>query len=103
MLLRRAVERVGFDAVEVSARGRAGSLPPDVLLLEPAMRGGVELARTARRTWPGLPIVICSIFSATPELAELEPAAYLVKPFRREELEEALRAAGATSNLLEAA
>jgi CheY-like chemotaxis protein len=93
LLLRHAVEHVGFIPVELTSRARADPSSVDVMLLEPAMRGGPELALIARRLQPGLPIIICSIYSATPELAALEPVDYLVKPFRREELEQALRQA----------
>ncbi len=103
LLLRRAVKRLGFDAVELTSRERADPSSADVLLLEPAMRGGLELARTARRTRPGFPIVICSIYSVTRELAELEPVAYLVKPFRREELEQALSCAATPAPRIQAA
>jgi DNA-binding response OmpR family regulator len=102
-LLRRAVKQVGFDPVELTAREREDPSGADVLLLEPAMRGGVELARSARQSRPALAIVMCSIYSCTPELAALEPVAYLVKPFRREELERALRVAGASASRIEAA
>ncbi|MGI8580075.1 MAG: response regulator [Solirubrobacteraceae bacterium] len=103
LLLRRAVKRLGFEAVELTSRERADPSSADVLLLEPAMRGGVELAHTARRFRSGVPIVICSIYSATPELAALEPVAYLVKPFRREELARALSRAATPSAHIEAA
>jgi CheY-like chemotaxis protein len=92
-LLRRAVKRLGFDPVELTPSERADPSGVDLLLLEPAMRGGLDLARAARRSRPDLPIVMCSIFSSTPEFAELRPAAHLVKPFRREALEHALRRA----------
>jgi DNA-binding response OmpR family regulator len=95
LLLRHAVKHVGFDPVELTARERTDPSSVDVILLEPALRGGLELARTARRMRPGLPLVICSIYSATPEMAALDPVAYLVKPFRREELEQALLLAAA--------
>lgn len=89
-LLRRAVTRLGFDPFELSAAVRANPRGFDILLLEPAVRGGLELAREARRHDPALPIVVCSIHSPTPEVAVLGPCAHLVKPFHREQLADAL-------------
>ncbi len=97
------MRQAGFDPVELTSREREDPSGADVLLLEPAMCGGVELAQAARRIRPRFPIVMCSIYSCTPELAALEPAAYLVKPFRRDELEQALRAADAPAPRFEAA
>jgi CheY-like chemotaxis protein len=95
-LLERAVRRLGHEPVVHGRRSLDGA-GADVLLLEPAFNGGLELARTLRRDQPELAIVICSIFPPSAELQDLAPAAYVLKPFQRDTLEDALQLAlGAT-------
>lgn len=93
LLLRRVVARLGFEPVELDSARRSDPAGFDVLLLEPAMVGGLKLAQRARRRDPALPIVVCSIYSPRDDVTALEPVAHLVKPFRRVELEAALYAA----------
>lgn len=92
-LLERAVRRLGHEPVVHQRRADGDTEAADVLLLEPAFNGGVELARSLRREQPRLPIVICSIFPPSEELQELAPAAHVLKPFQRETLEDALQLA----------
>ena len=66
---------------------------PDALLLEPASKPGLRLARGVRRRFPALPILCVSIDGPTRETRELAPAAHVMKPFRRSQLEAALEQA----------
>jgi CheY-like chemotaxis protein len=66
---------------------------PDVLLLEPASRPGLRLARGARRRFRDLPILCVSIDGPNRETRELDPVGHVMKPFRRSQLEEALEQA----------
>ena len=88
-LLERAVRRLGHEPVVHERRADDGA-EADVLLLEPAFNGGMELARTLRRDRPQLAIVICSIFPPSEEMQDLAPAAHVLKPFQRDTLEDAL-------------
>jgi two-component SAPR family response regulator len=66
---------------------------PDLLLLEPASRPGVRLARGFRRRFPDLPILCVSIDGPSGDTLSLKPVAHLMKPFRRSQLERALEQA----------
>jgi two-component SAPR family response regulator len=66
---------------------------PDVLLLEPASRPCLRLARGVRRRFPLLPILFVSIDGPTGESMQLSPIAHVMKPFRRSQLERALEQA----------
>jgi CheY-like chemotaxis protein len=66
---------------------------PDVLLLEPASKPGLRLARGVRRRFAHLPILCVSIDGPTRETRELGPVAHVMKPFRRSQLEAALELA----------
>ena len=66
---------------------------PDVLLLEPASRPGLRLARGVRRRFQNLPILCVSIDGPNRETRELGPAGHIMKPFRRSQLEAALEQA----------
>jgi CheY-like chemotaxis protein len=93
LLLRRVIARMGYEPVVLDPHTRADPQGFDALLLEPAIVGGIELARAARARRPDLPIVICTIGSRTPEVAELGAVAHVTKPFQRPELEKALHLA----------
>jgi len=97
-LLERAVRRLGHEPVVHQRQADERRADADVLLLEPAFNGGVELARTLREDRPRLAIVICSIFPPTEELQDLAPAAYVLKPFQRDTLEDALMVAISSSS-----
>lgn len=92
-LLERSVRRLGHDPVVHDHTRPLDEHEIDVLLLEPAFNGGIELAQTLRRAQPDLAIVICSIFPPSPELQQLSPVAHVLKPFQRDALEDALQAA----------
>ena len=66
---------------------------PDLLLLEPASRPGVRLARGVRRRFPQLPILCVSIDGPSDDSVGLGPAGHVMKPFRRTQLERALEQA----------
>ena len=66
---------------------------PDVLLLEPASRPGLRLARGVRRRFSTLPILCVSIDGPSEDTRQLEPVAHVMKPFRRSQFEEALEQA----------
>jgi two-component SAPR family response regulator len=66
---------------------------PDLLMLEPASRPGVRLARGFRRRFPHLPILCVSIDGPSGDTTSLNPTAHVMKPFRRNELEQALEQA----------
>ena len=75
-LIEPALSRLGHVIVVDEAQAGA-----DVLVLEPASEPDLEAARLLRGARPDLPIVCVSIAPAFPEALELEPDAYLVKPF----------------------
>ena len=91
-LVERVLARLGHEAVPHTRDWNADSLPDvDVLVLEPSLDNGVELARALRKTKPELP-VICTASDPPPrDVEQLEPLAYLVKPFAVADLEHALR------------
>ena len=76
---------------------------PDLVLLEPASRPGLRLARGVRRRFPQLPILCVSIDGPTPDTRELGAAGHVMKPFRRSQLEQAIeRALIPAADVLEA-
>ena len=89
-LLELVVRRLGHDAV-VYDGGDPAPLRPDAAVIEPGEGPGLALARRLRDA--GVPLLFTSIFPADHEALELEPAAYLVKPFPLYALERALAAA----------
>jgi CheY-like chemotaxis protein len=89
-LLTHVVTSLGFEPVLVDALGHEQPTETDVMLLEPALAGGVELAQNLRKTRPDLPIVCVSIYPATAEVVALAPVAYLLKPFSLSVLQTAL-------------
>jgi len=97
-LLERSIVRLGHEPVVHDRRTtEAEAAEADVLLLEPAFNGGLELAQSLRDLRPALPIVICSIFPPSPQLQRLDPVAHVLKPFQRDSLEHALTAAVAAA------
>jgi hypothetical protein len=66
---------------------------PDLLLLEPASRPGVRLARGVRRRFPRLPILCVSIDGPNDDSRALGSVGHVMKPFRRTQLEKALEQA----------
>lgn len=96
-LLERSIVRLGHEPVVHDRRAGEDAFAVDVLLLEPAFNGGLELVSALRDVRPDLPVVICSIFPPSPQLQELGPVAHVLKPFQRDALEDALAAAVAAS------
>jgi CheY-like chemotaxis protein len=86
-LLEHVVRRLGHEAVY--ADGNGGPMPDvDAAVIEPGDFSGMRLARHVREL--GRPVVFTSIFPAEREALDLEPAAYLIKPFALQELESVL-------------
>ena len=94
-LLAHIVGGLGFEPVLHRDGDDVSPEDVDVMLLEPALPGGLEVARKLRARNPGLPIVCLSIYPPTDETSALAPFAYLLKPFALLELQRTLREAGA--------
>jgi DNA-binding response OmpR family regulator len=77
----------------IGPREWVGGEEPDAVLLEPASKPGLRLARGVRRRYPALPILCVSIDGPSTESVGLEPVAHVMKPFRRNQLEAALEQA----------
>jgi hypothetical protein len=75
-LIEHALSRLGHVIVDDELDERV-----DVLVLEPASAADLAAARLLRDAQPSLPLVCVSISPPFPEVLELEPEAYLVKPF----------------------
>jgi hypothetical protein len=90
-LLELLCERLGHSPL--GPREWTEGAEPDLLLLEPASRPGMRLARGVRRRFPHLPILCVSIDGPTGETMSLSPVAHVMKPFRRSQLERALEEA----------
>lgn len=99
-LLSHVIAGLGYEPVLHSGAREA---PPDVdvLLLEPGYPSGLDIARELRRRSPQLPIVCLSIYPPTPEVAALDPVAYIVKPFALTTLQRALEDAVARAEVSE--
>ncbi|MBV9015966.1 MAG: response regulator, partial [Alphaproteobacteria bacterium] len=83
----------GRDALALLA-GNAGSL--DLLLADYAMPGmsGADLARAVRAQWPELPVVVITGYADTERFdGQLDDAVLLRKPFRIQNLREAIEQA----------
>ena len=75
-LIAHALSRLGHTILPESAEDDA-----HVLVVEPASRVDLDSAKDLREADPQLPIVCVSILPAFDEALDLDPAAYLVKPF----------------------
>lgn len=91
------VMRLGHEAVcydnfrdESLEDADAVLLDLDVLLVEPGSPSALAIAQQLRERLPALPIICASIYPRSPEVAALDPVAYLLKPFALAELEGAL-------------
>jgi len=96
-LLERAVVRLGHEVLPLSRDGRAEPPDADVLVLEPEVTGGLELAHALRARRPDAAIVVCGIRPPSREVLALAPAALLEKPFTRDALDRAIALAARTS------
>ena len=91
VLLEAVVRRAGHEPV---GRGELTSdETPELMILEPASAEGLDIATRLRCRLEGLPIICTSIRPPSAATATLQPAAYLLKPFRLAELEAAMHAA----------
>jgi DNA-binding response OmpR family regulator len=88
-LLELVVRRLGHEPVVHTG----GAQPPavDAAVIEPGEGHGLALARSLKEI--GVPFLFTSIFPADREMLELQPSAYLVKPFPLYALEAALAVA----------
>jgi DNA-binding response OmpR family regulator len=87
-LLELVVERAGHEPLDQHELAGADDLA--LLILEPASSEGLAIAHRLRRRLENLPIICTSVCAPDAVTESLRPAAYLVKPFRLSELDEAL-------------
>jgi DNA-binding response OmpR family regulator len=87
-LLEVVVRRLGHEPVSCDVPEPTGV---DAAVIEPGEEHGFRLARRLREH--GVPVLFTSIYPAEESTLELDPTAYLVKPFPLYALERALRAA----------
>jgi len=90
-LLELLILRLGHRPI--GQRELSEGVEPDLMLLEPVSRSGVRLARTLRDRLPQLPILCVSIDGPGSETRDLGVSGYVMKPFRRWQLERALETA----------
>ena len=90
-LLELVVQRVGHHPVGPGELVDGDDL--GLMILEPASADGLGLATRLRSRLVDLPIICTSIRPPSAATETLQPAAYLVKPFRLAELEAAMSAA----------
>jgi diguanylate cyclase (GGDEF)-like protein/PAS domain S-box-containing protein len=101
--LKGGLESLGYDVVGISARGadaveRAGSLRPDLILMDINLEGpmdGTEAARLIREDYR-LPVVFLTAYATEKTLERAEasiPYGYILKPFELRELEATVRMA----------
>jgi CheY-like chemotaxis protein len=95
--LRETLAALGFEADEAAdgdaALAQLTRFEPDAIVLDFAMpgRNGAELARDVRRLKPDVPIIFATGFSDTEAIGAVEEKpCVLRKPFRIDELREAL-------------
>ena len=93
-LLELLILRLGHRPI--GERELAAGREPELLILEPASPQGLRQAHALRRRLGRIPIVCVSVLPSTEEIRALEPVAYLLKPFRRSELDHAVARALAT-------
>jgi hypothetical protein len=89
-LLELVVRRLGHEPVQY-AGGSVEHLGVDAAVIEPGQDAALVLARGLRARH--VPVLFTSIYPAEQETLDLEPAAYLVKPFPLYALERALETA----------
>ena len=99
-LLIHVVDGLGFESVPMSQVGGAPDFDQiDALLLEPGDRESKMVASRLRAKDPDLPIVCVSIYPPhADDLHQLDPVAYLVKPFSITALQSALVDAAAVTS-----
>ena len=89
-LLALIVKRLGHTPL---LRNRDEPADADLLLVEPAAHGALELAHALRAERPGLPILVVSFLPQPATWRALLPAGYVLKPFTVAQLEAAVESA----------
>lgn len=90
------MRRLGHEPVAFVG-GDVDHIGVDAAVIEPGEASALAIARNLRSR--NVPVLFTSIYPADPEVLQLEPAAYLVKPFPLYALERALEAALAVTGL----
>jgi DNA-binding response OmpR family regulator len=93
-LLELVVRRLGHEPVTYSDGDSVSGIGAAVI--EPGDPNGLELARELREH--DVPVLFTSIYPADNGVLDLQPAAYLIKPFPLYALERALADALVTAN-----
>jgi DNA-binding response OmpR family regulator len=99
-LLELVVRRLGHEPVAFDG-GDVDQIGVDAAVIEPGEASALAVARSLRSR--NVPVLFTSIYPPEADALELQPAAYLVKPFPLYALERALEAALAVSALAPAA
>jgi hypothetical protein len=89
-LLELVVRRLGHEPVPFCGRD-VEHIGIDVAVIEPGEADGMRLARSLRAQ--SVPVLFTSIYPPDEHVLEIEPVAYLVKPFPLYALERALESA----------
>jgi hypothetical protein len=89
-LLELVVRRLGHEPFAYVG-GDIEHIGVDAAVIEPGEASALQVARNLRSR--NVPVLFTSIYPPGPEVLELEPAAYLVKPFPLYVLERALESA----------
>ena len=89
-LLELVVRRLGHEPVAFVG-GDVELIGVDAAVIEPGEASALQVARSLRAR--NVPVLFTSIYPADSDVLDLEPAAYLVKPFPLYALERALAAA----------
>jgi DNA-binding response OmpR family regulator len=87
-LVELVVQRVGHDPLGPGELAEGDD--PGLLILEPASADGLAIAHRLRHRLGNLPIICTSVRPPSAATETLQPAAYLVKPFRLADLEAAV-------------
>jgi two-component SAPR family response regulator len=90
------VRRLGHEPVTFMG-GDVDHIGVDAAVIEPGEASSLQVAKSLRSR--NVPVLFTSIYPADAEVLELNPAAYLVKPFPLYALERALEAALAVTGL----
>ncbi len=89
-LLELVVRRLGHEPITFDG-GVVDHIGVDAAVIEPGEASALRLAQALRAQ--NVPVLFTSIYPADAEVLELQPAAYLVKPFPLYALERALELA----------
>ncbi len=99
-LVSRWLERAGFSVSQAKDGAEALDLvkkdPPDIILADIRMPkvNGLELARTVKREFPGIKVVLMTAYSSPQTIAQARREGvddYLEKPFTQDQVEKAAR------------